>query len=377
MLNDVIKNTKLEVIATDTKGKAIGNLVIGADTLNSIYNTGYVSDLNVSWETNYLYGGVYEYSNGTKGTIIKHNIPQNSYAYETYINKLKTEPKTIYTNNIIKSPEFYGENEIKIEFLEGYGFTSLGNEKDLCVVPYSFAESNNIGLDDIIRIYNLNQDEDDFVIQNFKIVGLFNKVGKNESIYCSFDNYSLFSDILEGKRWNYKTILKSASFTLNDASELDEFKDSLSSLRLSQVGSLDFNRVIIQIQDKEFLDTVSNLNQTLRYLKFIYGAMFFLSIIIGFLVSYLLTVSRKNELAVMRSVGTGRLKVFLSFFIEQLIMCTLGALIGFLGMLLITNATLLQCLSILAFIIIYLSGSALSIALMMKVPVMEILSQKE
>ena len=376
-LNGVIKNTQLEVIATDSNGKGVGNLVIGADILAKIYNTGYVSIPNISWETNYLYGGVYEYSDGTKGELIEHQVPSSSFSYESFLLRLAHEPKSIFTNNIKKSPEFYYSNEIQMEFLDGYDATSLGRQTNLCVVPYSFAESKGITFGDTIRLYNLDKVEKEFIIADYKVVGMFNKINKNESIYCSFENFKNLDGLLDDNYSDYRVTLKSASFTLNDASNLDDFKQALSDLHISQVGKFDFNRVVIQIQDKEFLDTVSNLNQTLRYLKFIYGAMFLLAVIIGFLVSYLLTVSRKSELAVMRSVGTGRIRVFLSFFIEQSLMCVLGALIGFLGMLLFTSATLLQGLSILAFVIIYLSGSALSIALMMRISVMEILAQKE
>ena len=56
--------------------------------------------------------------------------------------------------------------------------------------------------------------------------------------------------------------------------------------------------------------------------------IFTLVVAIGFVVSYLLTKSRRAELAVMRSMGAGKLKTFFILFIEQLILCIFGAIIG-------------------------------------------------
>ena len=115
----------------------------------------------------------------------------------------------------------------------------------------------------------------------------------------------------------------------------------------------------------------------MRYLRAMYIVLLILVVFLGFMVSYLLTNARKNELAIMRSMGTSKLQAFLSFFIEQALLCLCGAILGLAIVLTFYVPDAKGILSIVAFLTVYLLGSSVSVAIMNRISVLNILSQKE
>jgi hypothetical protein len=85
----------------------------------------------------------------------------------------------------------------------------------------------------------------------------------------------------------------------------------------------------LTIFDGTYNDVIRRLEQNIRLIDvstpFIYG----LSVLIGFVASYLLTRRRKPEFAVMRSIGVNRRDVFFGALAEQAALCLAGAAAGF------------------------------------------------
>jgi len=100
--------------------------------------------------------------------------------------------------------------------------------------------------------------------------------------------------------------------------------------------------------------------------------------IIATVASYLLVVSRKMEFAIMRGLGTTRIRSFFSFFIEQTFLCILGLIIGFsLWQFLWGTPRILHLALTAGFLVCYLLGSAISITIMNQTNVFTILSDKD
>ncbi len=96
-----------------------------------------------------------------------------------------------------------------------------------------------------------------------------------------------------------------------------------------------------------------------------------------FLVSYLMMNNRKGELALMQSMGTPKRKIFLTFFLEQAVLCLAGiilvwavwgCLVGFSSVRTVYMAVCAFC---------YLAGCVLSIILQNRSKVLELLRDKE
>ena len=99
---------------------------------------------------------------------------------------------------------------------------------------------------------------------------------------------------------------------------------------------------------------------------------------VGYLVTLLLLQSRKNEMALLRSMGLGRWKCFRIFFTEQLILVLTGIVAGSVFSVLLQgnygwDSVLTGCLVGSC----YMLGNSLALWKLMKVSVMEALFQAE
>jgi cell division protein FtsX len=95
-------------------------------------------------------------------------------------------------------------------------------------------------------------------------------------------------------------------------------------------------------------------------------------------VSYLLIISRKPEFAIIRGLGANRLFTFLTFFVEQSVLCLLGIAIGLIGWwLLIAEPTSYHLALILGFVACFSLGCAISILMMNSSKVLTILLDRD
>ena len=103
-----------------------------------------------------------------------------------------------------------------------------------------------------------------------------------------------------------------------------------------------------------------------------------LTVIIGFVSSYLLTRTRKAELAVMRSLGSGKIKTFIMFFFEQMILCLIGSALGvIIGIIIYGTLTSMQIIAVLGYFVCYAVGCMIAVSIMNRVNVLKILSTRE
>ena len=82
------------------------------------------------------------------------------------------------------------------------------------------------------------------------------------------------------------------------------------------------------INDRKFILRAEPLERNIRLLQSLYPLFFAAVAVIAFLVSYLLAQSRRDEIAVCRSLGESRTGVFLQFFWESTVVCLSGAVLG-------------------------------------------------
>jgi len=156
------------------------------------------------------------------------------------------------------------------------------------------------------------------------------------------------------------------------------FKDYLTNYGYSQVHKVSKVREFIVLKDASFNNSVASVKQQIHYINTLYPFLYVLVGIIAIAVSYLIVVSRKMECAIMRGLGTTRIRSFFSFFTEQSFLCLLGIIIGFLIWLLAFGTLgLLHAGLTTGFLICYLLGSAASVTIMNHSNVLTILRDKE
>ena len=102
-----------------------------------------------------------------------------------------------------------------------------------------------------------------------------------------------------------------------------------------------------------------------------------LIVVVGFLVSWLMTSARKREFALMRGFGAGRVRIFLSFFHEQFVLCLAGCLAGALSLLFLYAGSPLQFYVAAAFFVLYLLGCVAAVVVNARMKLMELLTVRE
>lgn len=407
-ISEINKNTVISGYFTDINAKQVGNLVIEAYNLNDIYHSGYITDLTASRDINYYYLGISRFADGTVQEIKPLYVPQG-FAAETLRNYIKRGPSMVGTNDIRTAPEFFYSDNIIMKFIDGYDesfFAKTGEDIFYCMVPTSLMEEKGINLGDTIRIavdmtvYSEEYGAEIYKQIDLKVIGCFEKQGIKDMIYVPlsllFDTELVWDDkeLLTGAPSvtfdtgytitdRHKIYLSwftfdSAAFKLSDTSKLAEFKDYLENMGYSQVNKIGNIREFVVLRDQRYNNVINNINQQMKYIGVLYPCLYALVGIIAIIISYLMTVSRKMEFAIMRGLGGTKKHTFFSFFTEQVILSVTGCALGLIvWKLLIGDVIQMHWLLVLGFLICYFIGSAVSIVMMNGKVVFEILSDKE
>ena len=77
-----------------------------------------------------------------------------------------------------------------------------------------------------------------------------------------------------------------------------------------------------------YLSTTHSMERQIQYVGVLYDALYVITGVIGLVLAWLLTMSRRQEIAVMRAMGTQPLRILLNFAFEQAALSTLGILLG-------------------------------------------------
>jgi ABC-type antimicrobial peptide transport system permease subunit len=410
-LETIYDNTTITGNYTDIKGKQIGNLVLNAFDVSNLYRTGQISTLTASISEPYYYLGTSVLADGTDLNIPPLFVPTSGFAAESLEGEILRGPDLTAINDIRTSPEFLFADTILMNFLDGYDESFLavpsGDKRVFsCLVPTSLMEEQSITLGDTIRaaindVY-ISSEYNTRIFRHYdmKVVGSYEKQGATDTIYVplslffdtsliwgagqpstgapteTFNTGYAISD--DQKDHLLSTTFHSAHFTLADTRSLFSFKDYLTNYGYSQVHNISSVRLFLVLEDGSFNNSVASVKQQIHYINTLYPFLYVLVGIIALVTSYLLVVSRKMELAIMRGLGTTRIRTFFSFFIEQGLLSILGTTVGFSIWLLVWGTPRTLHLALTAgFLICYFLGSAFSVRIMNHTNVLTILTDKD
>lgn len=408
-LSEIYNNTVIGGYFTDINAKQVGNLLVGAYNINELYHSGYITDLTVTREWKYYYLGISKFADGTKQEIEPLYVPQG-YAAETLRNHIQRGPSMVGTNDIRTVPEFFYADNIIMQFIDGFDESFLAavgfNNSYYCMVPSSLMEEKGISLGDTIRIaldrtgFNPDYNAEIYHHVDLKVVGSFEKQGVKDLIYVPlylvFNTDYIWGDKnrLEGapsetfdtgytlteEQKNYLPLFTftSAAFKLLDTNRLVEFKNYLDQKGYSQVNKIGNIREFVVLRDQRFNNVVNNINQQMKYIEVLYPCLYALVGLIALIISYLMTVSRRMEFAIMRGLGGTKRHTFFTFFTEQVVLSVAGCILGIIIWVLFMGTVIpMHRILVLGFLTCYFIGSAASIIIMNGKVVFEILSDKD
>jgi len=174
----------------------------------------------------------------------------------------------------------------------------------------------------------------------------------------------------------------SAVFVVNDPLHLNDFKSAMKEYGLilvnPQANTLAISGEALLVNDKAFIQSAGSLKKNLTLMHTFLPLILIIVILVGYIASYLLIQSRRNEFAIMRSLGTSRKNCEAMLSVENLILALFGCLIGTLFAVFITSLGVLEGFTIsIVFVISYMSGSFFAVHRLGKFSVMEVLTKAE
>lgn len=414
-LEDIYENTTLTGRFTDIKGKQVGGQVIDAQLVMDLYRSGAIDSLSVSLDKAALYSSTPIHADGTVEDFPPLTVPTNSFAIDNFWGKFGREGvgiRVIATNDFQNSPDFYYLEEVPVTYLEGYDdsfFAEAPTESGIvnAFISTKLMDRLDASLGDVIRISletanggRTARGGDELDYFDLRLVGSYEQQGIMETVYIPL--YMMFDTSLiwdEGQRTDEPTTLTfeegyatteeqmdqlyaidfdSATFKLKETKSLSQLKDYLSDYGYSQVNKIGKLRTFIVLDDAIFNNAVAGLKQQIRYVNTLYPFLYLLVGVIAFVVSYLLVISRRMELATLRGMGASTLVTFMSFFLEQSLLCLIGVGLGMGAWRALRGPFItLHLWLILGFIACYFVGSALSIGIMNSRNLLAILSDKD
>ncbi len=403
-LDVLYENSEVLAYFTSGSGKHVDDLIIDPNTVNSIAETGFVGETYTTAIRNtHIIGAptsiISIYDNGEYLSI------PPGFAKETFFENARRHlSKVCFVSDIKHAPEFFFENALAIEYLDGYDASVFGRNESVCALSEGMMDALGYELGDSIRLAVFTSTLSDAIIlyKDVTIVAQFTRVGSSHLIYMPAEQankgYILNTDrqysnasqsyydgyeIVDGLVYDYEYVdpyfaYDAVSMRLTNLKDLAEFKEYLIDSGYSPIGNRGSARKWIVIEDTLLNDSVMSINRHISYMQILFIAVYALAIGIGFVLSSLLTKMRRRELALMRSMGAGRFKTFAAFFIEQALLCVTGCVMAVL-VLRIWNGSLapLQWYSFIGYIGCYWLGAAVSVMLMNKVNIIEILTAGE
>ena len=268
-----------------------------------------------------------------------------------------------------------------------------------CIVGADYAAQRDLTPGDMFLVWlswsTMNRTMESAV--TLRIVGTVNQTGMAEDIYVPFGFWGdpawmdgeedvltpgerpdlRFTDRVQMEKYFYGTTnYGTCTFTLRSAYDLEPFRQYLAQQGFSQVRTAGANRTTLLLLDQSFTETVSALGRYITFSRILFPALFAMVGLLGFLISWLMVNGRRMEFAIMRGLGASRKRVFASFFLEQALLCLIGCVLGCGGLLFLSGGAV-KWLAVLAFLLCYLIGCALSVRAVGRTNLMALLSERE
>lgn len=384
-LEELESNAGLRLIFTNTSGSRTTGLIVYDDKLQKLEESGlakpelYAAKALFADQTSHFEG--YD-SNAREEISVRYGDRGDTWS-----------PNWVYQNLVAYNTDspLTEAGESNVVYFDGYDSSVFQGNEPVCLMLKSKYEE--LGLSP--------GDEYTFMLYTFKESAYGKGVFKGgETAFQIVGTYedpgSLFSSGPESPIeliCPYNTLRETLhSFHLNiwpsqaslsvEPENLNALKSYLQELKISPIdrsidSSAAYGKTAI-INDSAFIGTAEPTMRTISLLESLYPLVFAAVALIAFLVSYLLMQNRREETAIQRSLGAGRLRIFLSLFLESAVLCLVGTLLAALPAVLLLGAAPASLLPpACGYFLSYLAGCAAAVLLVNRTNVIAILTASE
>lgn len=413
-------STELTGYCAQMNGKFSDMLVINNTHAQKLVAMENISDVKYTYTLNYSYLGIVRHADGSEGNAGFAPIASDPYKLEILNSTLLAQPNIIFTDEAKSAPEFFFA-DFHADFMHGWDetrFSSRDWETLPCIVSTQFMSKNGIEFGDTIRVYVKDYfiGAFNFIDIEMQVVGSFTRVANQDNIYCPLPMGALdpensrlhelprkYHTITTGKYLKAATdypyieslnmgmfsqqqildiildnkYVSSLTFKIRDPRLLGEVKDTLEREGFSGPADPNRIRVCVVIEDAQFSETLSSIEQRSKYMQMLYPVLLVLVCILGLITGYLTVNSRREDITLMRGMGTKKLRILATIFIEQLLLLLFGILVAIALCFAAGDTTQLASPSVYAFSICYALSVTVSVILQNAKKALTILSEKE
>lgn len=387
-LDDASKNMPIDGMVVSSNGRQYSDLFVTVYNFRTLLDTEGVEDISVSYGYRYW---------------LPEDEPGFSYGPYGRAHRLEWiahQPKLVALNSLSAAKEFYNA-DLTITWLDGWDetvllqsdFTPLRKRSDKfaeskhipIVCSTTFLEEHDMVLGDtfscLVQVehtgYTLKE-----IPLNLQIIGSYIQQGSQSQIFaplaCHVPVSLLNRDadaslIEEWSRFSFQT----CRFQLSSAGELDVIRQTLQEQGFSTVRKISSNRTTLLLRDAAYLRLVENMERNIAMGKILFPVISLLIVFLGFIISWLMIFARRREFALMRGFGVKKWRVFSTFFLEQALLCILGCLIGCVLFFTLYADGVAQPIAVVAYLLCYLLGATVSILIIGRTNLMELLTIRE
>ena len=387
-LDDALENTRIDGQVISLDGRNYSGLVLSVYDVQAILDIEGVEGVSVSNGFRYwLEEDVPSFNKGNTGRARR-------------LEWIEMQPEMVALNSLEAAKEFYYADPA-VTWLEGWDETMLQDE-DLklmilrddeeaeekripAVCGAAFLEEHGFSLGDeflcMVQVESIWGKRLEIPVM-IRAVGSYVQQERRASIYVPLSCYVPL-DLLTGSEesmWlseDYIFSFRTCRFHLTSARDLETVRERLRELGFSAVGRVSSIRTTLLLRDAAFLKLKENMERNIVMGRVMSTVLSLLIVLLGFIISWLMTFSRRPEFALMRGFGAGRGRVFASFFLEQAILSLAGCLLGCTVLFGLYAGGMTQPLAAAAYLICYLLGTAVSVLMIGRTDLMELLTVRE
>lgn len=331
-LQEFQKDSSITGKFMDYRGKYDSGLIIYGKEINDMMRSGDIDKMKVSKNMKYEFLKISDNEDE-----LKVCMPRTTYEKESACNRLMIGSDFVATNDISNTVGVNEQIWKNIQYADGYDetmFENMPEDKWPCIIPESLLKENGIQFGDKIGIMVL-YDDGSLAGVIVDVVGTYPDSGmSNPAIYTPLECY-LSPEVLFETEEEPAEILNylyfgSVAFELKDSHKLADFKDYLSENGYSGVNEMREKREFVVLNDIEYLETQQNMTQKMKYMNVFLPIIEVLLEIIALVISCIMIRNRKNEILLMRKLGTSKGRIFSSILIEQVLIGFAGCVSGIL-----------------------------------------------
>ena len=387
-LDDALENTQIEGMVVSLSGRYYSGLALPITNLRTLLGIEGIEDVSLSY--GYHYWRAEEEPGFTSG----------SYGRARRLAWIDVQPELVALNSLAAAKEFY-YTDPAVVWLDGWDetcltdpdFTPLQNriteraEEKLipAVCSTDYLAARDMALGDTFSCFVQVEYAGGYLKEiplNLQVVASYIQQGSKAQIYVPLACHVPLSllDVAQDpgniRQWDRYT-LRTCRFRVPSAGQLDSVRQLLRDEGFSSVGHISSNRTTLLLRDAAFLRLAENMERNIAMGKVMSTVISLLIVLLGFLISWLMIFSRRREFALMRGCGVQKRRVFASFFLEQAILSLTGCLAGCTALFWLYAGGAAQPLAAAAYLICYLLGATISIRMIGKTDLMELLTVRE